>query len=130
MISSLGAGIAILSILFLPVAGCMEYNITGLEILSKEEIEPESKLYIIAAIGCGILIFFLANRIGRAVSAIGGGISLFIAYFIAHAENELIEMRAGAIIAILSYTAIAILNFTTSERTLDATTAGDSEVVP
>lgn len=132
-ISSVASVIAILSLLFLPVAGCMEYNKTGLEILQEDGIEAESKLYLVAAICFAFVILFLANRIARATFAILGFLSLMIGYFIVFAENELIELRIGAIVSLLSYLLIALVNTVISEQqpTISAVSSiSESEGIP
>ena len=111
LISNIGAACAILCIIFLPVVGCGDANLTGIDIIKDNQIGTSIKIFVIAAIICGVLIFFLKELLHIAICAIAGAVALFIAYMIAHSENESIEMKIGAILALIGYAVTAVTNF-------------------
>jgi len=114
--SKLAAVLAIISILFLPVAGCGGRNVTGIDIIKEEQIEASIKIFLLLSIICGIIILFLKNYIPIAFLAIGGIVTLFISYFIAHDKLDRIELKVGAFIAIISYAANAVIGFVTKDE--------------
>ncbi|GEM_PF-3938042 len=111
LLSYLGAALAVICILFAPVVGCGESNLNGLQIIQDKSVGADIKVFILLAIICGVLIFFLKKHSHLAVSAIAGALSLFIAYLIAHSKNEGIELRFGAFLAFIGYAVTAITNF-------------------
>ena len=111
LLSYLGAAVAVLSILFAPVVGCGETNLNGLQIIQDNSVGTEVKLFIIIAIICGVIIFFLKKHLHLVASAIAGAVALLVAYLIAHGENEGIELRFGAFLAFIGYAVTAVTNF-------------------
>jgi len=111
LLSYLGAALAVVCILFAPVVGCGETNLNGLQIIQDKGVGTDIKLFIIIAIICGIVIFFLRKHLHLVASAIVGAIALLIAYLIAHSKNEGIELRYGSILAFIGYAVVAITNF-------------------
>lgn len=61
LLSYLGAIMVIVCILFAPVVGCGDTNMNGLQIIQDNSIGADIKLFIIIALICGIIIFFLKN---------------------------------------------------------------------
>jgi len=111
LIAKFGAVMAIFCILFLPFVGCGGQNLTGLDVMQNERIGADIKFFIIASIACGVLIIFLKNYIISAIIAVGGIVSLLIAYFIAHSKIDAIELKTGAFLAITGYVITVIASF-------------------
>ena len=111
--AKIGAALAIICILFLPVVGCGDQNLNGIELIKEKNIWSEVKFFIIASITCGIIIFFLKKHIMVAITAIGGIFSLIIAYLIAHDKSGSIDLKIGSYFAFLFYSITAIISFIT-----------------
>jgi hypothetical protein len=108
VLSYLGAVMAVVCILFAPVVGCGDATLNGLQIIEDKGVGGEIKLFIILALSCGVLIFFLKKHAHLVITAIAGAVSLFIAYLIAHGKNGAIELKVGAYLAFVGYTVTAI----------------------
>ena len=105
------AALAVFCILFAPIVGCEGQNFNGVEIIQHKNIMPEVKLFIILSIACGVTIFFLRERTQIAICAIGGIITLLIAYLIAHNKNDAIDLRVGSYFAIIAYSITSVTSF-------------------
>ncbi len=122
LISKYLAAIAIFSLLFFPVAGCggggssdsfigsSDSSFTGVQILKKNGIQMVIKLFFIVSILCGVVIFFFKRQIEHIVSAIGGIVSLVIAYVIACDKFRGIDLKVGSYLGLLCYIAIIVVN--------------------
>ena len=111
LISKIAAAVAIISIIFAPVAGCGSTNFSGLDIVLSKDVSSEVKLFLIISVVCGILIFVLEKHSQLTVSAIAGGAALIIAYLIVHSKNGAIELRVGSFIALIGYAVSGTINF-------------------
>lgn len=116
LISKIVSVIAVVSIIFLPVVGCESKNINGIDIVTSEQMSPAIKLFLIFAVVCGIIIFFLKEYLHLAVTAIIGIVTLLISYLIAKDKLGLLELKIGGFLSILSYSVIAVIGFVKSSE--------------
>lgn len=117
LILKIVSAIAVVSIIFLPfMGGCKGENASGIHIVTSEQISPEIKLFLIFAVVCGIIIFFLKEYIHLAITAIIGIVTLLISYSLAKDKLGLIELKTGAFLSILSYITIAVIGFIKSSE--------------
>ena len=111
IISKCGAALAIFCIIFLPFVGCGDQHLSGLDVITTNGIDAIIKVFVVIAIICGVLIFIFNKPVVSAALAIGGLVSLLIAYLIAHGKNGSIELKYGAFLAILGYAVTSVVNF-------------------
>ena len=123
-IIKLGGIIAILSFLFLPVAGCGGMNISGSELMKSNDIDVPVKLFIVLSMICAIVIIFHKDKTITFFSAIGGFATLVIAYLIAkskmHSGNDFgmsngIELKSGSYLSMLGFIVSAIVSKSNKE---------------
>lgn len=125
IVSNFCAGIAIVSILFLPVVGCADQNMSGLQLLNESQVDMDMKYFLIGSLICAGMIFLFRLKGARIIAAILGFIFLISAYLIAHSKNELIELRFGSVIAFLSFGYVVISN-----ALFESETQPDQSVIP
>ena len=111
IISKIAAAVAVASIIFFPVVGCGGANFNGIDIIGTDNIPGEIKVFLIASIICGIIIFFLKDFLYIMCSAIIGIVTLLISYLTARDRVGFLDLKAGAFLAIVGYGIAAALGF-------------------
>lgn len=114
--TNFGAVIAILSILFLPVVGCGDENLTGVDLVQLQEVGLDTKIFTIAAILSGLFVLVSRNPITKGIGALCGALALIIAFLLARYGYEFIELKLGAYIAIIGYVFSALVSFIHSNK--------------
>ena len=118
-ILKLSGMLAIVSFLFLPVAGCGSMTISGIDLIKMEDISVTVKLFAILALVCAVGIIFLQDKTLIFFSAIGGFISLIIAYLIAKGKmssgndlgiSDAIDLKSGSYLSMLGFAISAVLS--------------------
>jgi hypothetical protein len=97
--------------LFLPVVGCGDENATGMDIIRSDKVFTEIKTFLIISMACGVIIILLKELIYTAVAAIFGIISLLVFYVMAKNRIDLLQLKAGAYLAIVAYLAAILAGF-------------------
>ncbi len=96
---------ALLSLLFLPVAGCngME-GLSGVDILSEENLNGSYRAYVGFVVALSILGAFSLGAKPRAVAGIIAGATLLIGYGDVRADSEgVVQLRAGSYVALTCF---------------------------
>jgi hypothetical protein len=111
-LAKMGGIVAIAAILFLPMAGCGSYAVTGIDILESKGIGVIDKMFLVISLICAASAIFLKAAIPILASGIVGLIALAISYLIAkNAALVPIELKSGAYFAIVSFIIILISGF-------------------
>jgi hypothetical protein len=119
LIVKICGGLAVVFLMFLPVAGCErtnDYNTSGLDILkglfnSRGEIDVSTVLFFLS-ISCGIVIAVLRKPLLFIIFAAAGIITFLSAYFYVKSKNQMdmLELKIGAFLAIMTYIAVIVLS--------------------
>lgn len=112
-------GLAVIFLMFLPVAGCErtnEYNVSGLDMLKGIFKSPEnadaSSILFFMSIGCGIAIIFMRKALPYMILATAGIISFFAAYIYVKSKQgmDVVELKIGAFLAIMAFIAVIVMS--------------------
>lgn len=112
IIAKITSSAAVLFILFLPLIGCQGEELTGVELISHDDMWVEVKVLLVVAIVFGGVVLLLSNRVHMGVSALLAVAALTIAFFIATTKNEFFELRNGAYFALIGFLVTVIVSFT------------------
>jgi hypothetical protein len=118
LIIKICGGLAVVFLMFLPVAGCErtnDYNVSGLDIFkgifkANGEIDLSTILFFLS-VSCGIVIAILRKPLLHVILA-GAGIVTFLSayiYFKSRSNMDVVELKIGAFLAIMTYIAIIVL---------------------
>jgi hypothetical protein len=108
--------LAVIFLLFLPIAGCKgtnAYNVKGLDmfegIFKSGKIDASSIFFILSVIS-GIIIIFFNKPVQFIIGGAAGLITFLAAFFIVRSKPgmDVVQMKIGAYLAILIYAGIAI----------------------
>lgn len=108
--SGTGGAIAVVCILFLPVIGCGNETINGIEIVQSRNVSVEIKFFIVLSVIAGVAILFLKQQVAAFVAGIIGLASLLFSYLIAHNKMQAIELKMGAYLAMIGFVITAVVN--------------------
>lgn len=111
IIAKIGSSASVICILFLPLIGCSGDEITGMQILSHDDMWIEVKALLVASIVCGILAVFVTNRIYRGVMAALAIGALTIAFMIATNRNAMFYLKWGAYASLVGFLVTLITSF-------------------
>ena len=130
------AGIlALISMLFLPLAGCGTITFSGLDIIKSDDTDSTIKILLIAAIVAGILVIVLKSKGKIFLSSIVGIVLLVISYIYMKSNlnpkddvigglndlstsgnnlfgmdaSDIIELKAGSYLAVISFLVVAFI---------------------
>lgn len=109
--------LAVIFLMFLPVAGCEktnEFNVSGLDLIKgifkSGEIDASSVLFFLS-VSCGIAIIFFRKALLFMIFATSGIITFLSAYIYVKSKNgmDVVELKIGAFLAIMSFIAVIVL---------------------
>ena len=102
ILSKIGGGLAIFSMLFLPLGGCQGVGVNGLRLIAAGDIGFDIKLMLIIALAGAVAAFFV--KVAGLYFASGGtGLgALLIGYVIANSQFP-IQLMIGSYLAIGGY---------------------------
>lgn len=108
--------LAVVFLMFLPVAGCegySNYNVNGYDIIFKAKELSVFLIFFIISVLCGVAILFFNKPIQFIIVSLSGLIAFLAAYFLAKSKDgmQMMEMKIGAYLAMLTYIAIAVISF-------------------
>lgn len=109
----LGA-LAVIFLMFLPVAGCEgtnQYSVKGTDIIFKADRVTLSMLLFILSVSCGIAIIFFRKPLMFIIFGTAGIVSFLSAYFYEKSRTgmDVVELKIGAFLAIMAYMAVIVL---------------------
>lgn len=111
------SALAVIFLMFLPVAGCEktnEFNVCGLDLIKgifkSGEIDASSVLFFLS-VSCGIAIIFFRKALLFMIFATSGIITFLSAYIYVKSKNgmDVVELKIGAFLAIMSFIAVIVL---------------------
>ncbi len=113
--------LAIVSILFFPIAGCGPINITGIDFFQAQEIDVVIKLIVGCSLLAAVAVIILKDQNQTFVAAIVGLILLVAAYFVAKSKmkpngNDFMDMsgaitlKSGAYLSVIGFVVAAIVS--------------------
>lgn len=111
-------GLAVVFLMFLPVAGCErtnEYNVYGYKMLrdifKSGEIDTTWVLFFLS-VACGITIIFLRKYLLPIIFATAGIIFFFAAYIYVKSKQgmDIVELKIGAFLAIFAFIAVIVMS--------------------
>jgi len=107
----IGGIMALVCFLFMPVAGCGGYNISGTDLIQAKGIDDTVKVFCVISMICAVFMIFLPDKLLTFVMSIGGFVTLIIAYLIIKdkAGNQ-IEIKAGSYLSLLAFMASAVVS--------------------
>jgi hypothetical protein len=116
LILKLGGVLAVLFLLFLPVAGCQgtnSANINGIDIIKGKNMDIAIRIFFILSLICGVVLFLFKKPMQLSIMAIAGIVTFLASYFIAKSKAgmDIMEMKVGAYLALLVYAGIAVIGF-------------------
>lgn len=110
MLSKIGGGVSLISLLLLPmVKGCGR-SLTGVDVLRVGDIPVGLKILLVIAILCAITAFFLKTALAFFFSGSGGLVGLLGAYTMARQKFP-VELEIGTYLAIIGFGAILVEGF-------------------
>ena len=118
-IIKLGGLVVLVCFLFLPVAGCGSVTISGFDLFKMKDISATVKIFAGIAMLCAAVVLFLPNKSLVFFIAIGGIISLVIAYLIAKGKmssgndfgvTNAIDLKSGSYLSIIGFAVSAIVS--------------------
>lgn len=130
LILKLSGILAVIFLLFMPVAGCKGTdagNISGLDLLTKsKDLDIIVKIFFILSLLCAVVLFFMKKYIHLAIVAFSGIVTFLISFIVASGKSDfkVIELKAGAYLAILVYLAIGVISM------IKKTTESESQMAP
>jgi len=99
ILSKIGGGLAIFSMLFLPLGGCQGVGVNGLNLIADGDIGVDIKFMLIIALA-GAAVAFFVKATGLYFASGGGGLgALLIGYVIAYSQFP-IQLMIGSYLAI------------------------------
>jgi hypothetical protein len=111
--------LAIVCFLFLPVAGCGSMTITGIDLIKMKDIDASVKLFAVIAMLCAVAIIFIPDKTLAFFNAVGGLISLLIAYLVMKGKmssgddfgmSNAIELKSGSYLSMLGFLISAVVS--------------------
>lgn len=116
LILKIGGVIAVLFLLFLPVAGCQgtnSANINGVDIIKGKNMDMAIRIFFILSLLCGVVMLLFKKPSQIAIIAIAGIVTFLVSYFIAKSKTgmDIMEMKVGAYLALMVYAGIAVVGF-------------------
>lgn len=102
LLGKIGGGIAIISLLFMPLVRGCGTSITGVQAIGARDVGSGIKLLLIIAILCALAAFFMKKAVHFFGSGGGGLFGLFSAYTGAR-QSFPVEMDIGAFTAIIGF---------------------------
>ena len=118
-IIKLGGLVVLVCFLFLPVAGCGSVTISGFDLFKMKDISATVKIFAGIAMLCAAVILFLPNKSLIFFTAIGGIISLVIAYLIAKGKmssgndfgmSNAIDLKSGSYLSLIGFSISAVVS--------------------
>ena len=102
---------AALCIVILPLLGGGWESLTGLELLQLKQLfmPDEIKACIVLAILCGASLAFLRDTAAIVMGSVGF-VCVFASYSLSHSAHSIVEMRAGAYLALLGFGGAVLVN--------------------
>jgi len=144
------AGIlALISMLFLPMAGCGTLTFSGLDIIKNNDTDGTIRILLIAAIVAAVLVIILKSRPQIIFASIVGIVLLVIAYIYMKSNlkpkgdlggelnnfnlgdlnnlsgGDIIELKSGSYLAVISFLISAFVARSKKELVAPQTTATD-----
>ena len=118
-IIKLGGLVVLVCFLFLPVAGCGSMTISGIDLFKMNDISATVKIFAGLAMLCAVAILFLPDKSLIFFSAIGGLISLIVAYLIAKGKmssgdnlgmSNAIDLKSGSYLSMIGFAISAVVS--------------------
>ena len=118
-IIKLGGLVVLVCFLFLPVAGCGSMTISGFDLFKMKDISATVKIFAGVAMLCAAAILFLPSKSLVFFSAIGGIISLVLAYLIAKGKmssgddlgvSNAIDLKSGSYLSLIGFAISAVVS--------------------
>ena len=118
-IIKLGGLVVLVCFLFLPVAGCGSMTISGIDLFKMKDISASVKIFAGLAMLCATAILFLPDKSLIFFSAIGGLISLIVAYLIAKGKMSsgdnlgmanAIDLKSGSYLSMIGFAISAVVS--------------------
>ena len=108
--------LAVVCLMFLPVAGCKnynQYNVNGCDLIFKATKMDFSLVFFILSVLCGLAIIFFNKPVQFVIGSLSGIVTFLIAFFYVKSKQgmDIMELKIGAYLALLIYMAIAVVSF-------------------
>ena len=117
VLSKAGGILAIISLTVLPLAGCGNSTVSGIEVLTTEDVSIGVKLLLIVSVLCAIGALFGKTRVVFLTLGLVGLGSLITSYVILRQEYyNMIEMKTGGYLSIISFILILGDGFISSQN--------------
>lgn len=107
LVGRCGAILALLSLLFLPIAGCEDIGRNGMEVLADNEISEKIKFFVALCIGCAALGVVAKPSLLCFLTGGGGILALLIGYAVARQDIP-IKLMVGGYLAIIGFIALLV----------------------
>lgn len=127
LLSKFGSAIAVLAIMFLPIMGCEDGDLSGYTILFDDFLKVDAGLRALVALstGCGIGVLLLKRPLHHLFGAIVGMVALLAAYLYAriNSEEDVMQLRYGSFVALAGFAMTVV----SSVRQVMVASAGKTE---
>lgn len=114
LLSKFGSAIAVLAIMFLPIMGCEQTDLTGYAILFDDLLKADAGLRALVTLSvlCGIGVLLLKRPLHHLIGAIVGALALLAAYLYARisSDGDEMELRYGAFVALAGFAVTLVLS--------------------
>ncbi len=115
LLAKVGGILSLLSIIFLPIAGCDQVGITGLEVLRAGDIGILIKALLVISISSAFISLFVKSYITLFACGGVGASGLLISYIMIR-QKVPAELKMGAYLALIGFGLIAIEGFLSKQK--------------
>ncbi len=110
VLAKVGAMVAILGLLILPLGSCQGQNFTGVDVFKTENIELSIQMFFSFSLIFAVVALFISGKVLCSLVGGGGIVSFFISYFIAN-QDGMINLEIGAYFAIVGFVLVILDGF-------------------
>jgi hypothetical protein len=126
LIGRIGAVVALLAFLFLPIAGCQDIRMNAIEAIRSDDISEEIKVFIMIGIVCAVIGFVAKPAILCFLTGCGGIASILIGYAVARQDLP-VKLMVGSYIAIAGFIALITQGVQIRNRHIEQARVSDND---
>lgn len=117
LLSKIGGLLAVISLTVLPLAGCGNYTLSGVEVLTSDNFSTGIKILLMISVLCAVGGLFSKSKAAFLVLGFAGLGSLLASYLVLRKElYGNIEMKTGGYLSVIGFILILGDGFITDSR--------------
>ena len=102
-LSGTGGVLVLIGILFLPLEGCGDEHLNGIQAIGMKEVPKELRVLLMFIFGTGLLMLVINNSTVRMGSSALGFLFLLTAHYLAHKTVVGMTMMLGSITTVIGF---------------------------